>query len=529
MEKLNFIYRGVVEDNNDPEDQGRCRVRILGIHSPKLTDLRTDELPWCEKAGELFCGIMQGIGISSVPVNGTWVWVFFERGELSKPVYFASAAGGQYSEFPSQTSGFRDSNLYETNDVPYKYPRSNRMSHTDFNRLCTAKELEYTIHKVINDNRMSAGDIVEPESTSNYTRYPYNNVIETQAGHVLEFDDTKDNERIRLFHKSGSYEEVKPNGDRVERTNGTYYILTAADLKEIVAGEVKRVIGSNLSEYIKGNVELNVDGNLSWNVNGEIRFKSGSDIIYKGSTIQLNPTFGFADSKLKNLDISYNQTQTIIPSPPMVTYEVDQQGNVISTETSTIGDEIVDQGEEKPAPEESPVSDECVNPWDIAYTAFNSIGQAGWKENGSNKNILALWEEAGIKCSTDKTPWCAVFLTATLKRAKCKYVSTASSQAYKNYGIAVNSIAEARIGDILVYTNPGGSTGHVALYNGQLRGNYVGSLGGNQSDTLKVSNFNKDGSLRLAAIRRPVDANGVACPAATKPVITSTDKGGNTR
>ena len=41
--------------------------------------------------------------------------------------------------------------------------------------------------------------------------------------------------------------------------------------------------------------------------------------------------------------------------------------------------------------------------------------------------------------------------------------------------------------------------------------------------------FNKDGSLRLAAIRRPVDANGVACPAATKPVITSTDKGGNTR
>ena len=36
-QQLYGIYRGVVEDNNDPEKKGRCRVRVFGVHTKKKT------------------------------------------------------------------------------------------------------------------------------------------------------------------------------------------------------------------------------------------------------------------------------------------------------------------------------------------------------------------------------------------------------------------------------------------------------------------------------------------------------------
>lgn len=515
MEKLNGMYRGVVEDNNDPLSQGRCRIRILGVHSPKLTDLRSEELPWSEQASPFFSGMSQGIGISSVPINGAWVWLFFEKGDISKPVYFASMMGGAYSEVPEQTIGFRDSNLFEANGVPYKYPRSNRMTHNDSNRLSTGSELDYTIHKLIIDNKMSADGMVEPDSLSNYTKYPYNNVIETQSGHVLEFDDTKDNERIRLFHKSGSYEEVRPNGDRTLRTNGKYIICTTDELQEMIAKSVQRYIGENLVEHIKGNLDLVVEGNLNWKVNGEIRFKSDGNIYYKGNNIQLNPPFGFAEPALVNTGIVYNTALLNIPIPQ----SVDTVDTAITVDNKP-REEVTGGETEELAPVESPVTNpSCTNPWTVAWDSYNSIGQNGWKENGANKNILALWEEIGQPKKSDSIAWCACFLSATLKRAKCKYKPTPSSQAYSSYGQAVtgwagskaNWDANVKKGDILVFSHGGGS-GHVGFYNGD-SSQYpkVGLLGGNQSNTLKTLYFSctkTDTPMKLIAVRRALCEDG---------------------
>lgn len=521
---LNGFYRGVVENNNDPTFQNKCQIRIFGLHTPDITKLSSSDLPWAEQAGSIFSGSVQGVGVNSVPLNGSWVWVFFEMGDISKPVYFATSVGGDYASSPLETEGFRDSNLYNTDpNVVYRYPRSDRIggsNDNDVNRLCKAKTLSSTAHEIINFNVMSADGISEPSSASDNTIYPYNNVIETQAGHVLEFDDTKGNERIRLFHKSGSYEEVRPNGDRTLRTNGKYIICTVEDLNEIVAQSVQRYIGSNLIEHIKGNVELVVDGNLSWKVNGEIRFSAGDGILYKGDTIQLNPTFGFAEPALVNSGITYAQ-KLIEISLPSVSAE-DSNGNTI---INSAGPEITGGETEELQPVESPVTEgSCTNPWLVAYASYSSIGESGWKENGSNKNILSLWEEIGMPKSSDRTAWCACFLSATLKRAKCKYKPTPSSQAYATYGQEVtgwggskaNWDANVRKGDILVFSHGGGS-GHVGFYNGDSsRYPKVGVLGGNQSDTLKTLYFecNKTVTpMKLIAVRRALCEDGSACSA----------------
>jgi hypothetical protein len=41
-------YRAIVEDNEDPLDIGRVRVRILGMHSLDPKETPVDHLPWAE-------------------------------------------------------------------------------------------------------------------------------------------------------------------------------------------------------------------------------------------------------------------------------------------------------------------------------------------------------------------------------------------------------------------------------------------------------------------------------------------------
>lgn len=281
--QVNGFYRGVVENNQDPLKQARCQIRILGIHSPDLVDMSTDKLPWAEQASSLFCGFNQGIGMSSIPIQGTWVWVFFEKGEITKPIYFASVVGGRYEAKPEEKYGFRDQDLYNDQKT-YRYPREDRVeiSDTDINRLARVDLLESTIHKVINEAPRTNEDkswvkIIEPSSTNTYSNYTYNNVIESQSGHTIELDDSPQNERIRIFHSTGSYDEIKPNGDKITKNNN-YYILSQSNLNELIEGAVKKYVGGDYTEHIKGNVKYKVDGDLTWIIGGNIMWQVGKEV-----------------------------------------------------------------------------------------------------------------------------------------------------------------------------------------------------------------------------------------------------------
>lgn len=97
-EKISGIWRGVIEDNRDPEKRGRCRIRIFGIHTDvkektKFEGIPTDELPWAEPAYSLMEGGVSGFGSWCVPVQGSQVFLFFENGHILKPRFFASIPG----------------------------------------------------------------------------------------------------------------------------------------------------------------------------------------------------------------------------------------------------------------------------------------------------------------------------------------------------------------------------------------------------------------------------------------------------
>lgn len=112
MIKYSEFYRAKVLDNNDPDQLGRIKVEVypmlLGKETARLSQMTidgiaTEDLPWAVLAPSLFVGSGTSYGVFSVPEINTFVFVFFEAGDINQPIVFAEA--------PTATKGLPDSRL----------------------------------------------------------------------------------------------------------------------------------------------------------------------------------------------------------------------------------------------------------------------------------------------------------------------------------------------------------------------------------------------------------------------------------
>lgn len=116
------------------------------------------------------------------------------------------------------------------------------------------------------------------------TTYPFNKVFMSESGHVMEFDDTENSERIHLYHKTGTYMEIDANGTKVTRIvgdkyeilerNGFVYVKGAANVT--IEGNSNVLIKNNMNLDVYGNVNMNVSGNMNTAVTGSYNVKAGS-------------------------------------------------------------------------------------------------------------------------------------------------------------------------------------------------------------------------------------------------------------
>jgi hypothetical protein len=113
---------------------------------------------------------------------------------------------------------------------------------------------------------------VEPHTQFN-SQYPYNHVYESESGHIQEFDDTPNAERIHTYHKKGTFEEIYPDGSKVTKVVADDYELVYGKKFVHISGNANVLVGDdtddgNLTLYVKGNVDMQVDGNVTETVNG---------------------------------------------------------------------------------------------------------------------------------------------------------------------------------------------------------------------------------------------------------------------
>lgn len=77
--RLEGFYRAKVVDNSDPLRLGMVRVKVY----PMMMGVDDKSCPWAEP---MWYG-----GIVYIPPVNSWVWVFFDNGDITKPVWMGQS------------------------------------------------------------------------------------------------------------------------------------------------------------------------------------------------------------------------------------------------------------------------------------------------------------------------------------------------------------------------------------------------------------------------------------------------------
>jgi len=216
-----MFLKGLVEFVDDPLKLGRVKVRIIGKHSPNKTKpddydfLKTEDLPYAMPISPVGASSISGICNFSVPeINSVVVCGYFDEDE--QELFYIGTLGllGK-----TKIDGFG----IESNPNPLtEYPYSPLVSGTN-----TIEELDIT-------SAIPASFVVPQSGYA--TEYPYNKVIETAGGHVIEIDDTSGAERIRVKHKSGSFRSTDKDGNTIEYATGNLYLIGS---EVCISGDLK--------------------------------------------------------------------------------------------------------------------------------------------------------------------------------------------------------------------------------------------------------------------------------------------------
>ena len=269
MELMKWFI-GVVEDDNDPEKLGRVRVRIFGKHSDEtIEDLERGEgisvenLPWANVVQPNSAG-MDGIGMSPTGlVKGTRVFgVSLDDTFYNHLLVLGSLQWMQELE----------ANLKSFRDPDGKYPELK--GEISVNRLARNEKISETIVQQKKDTRITgissyAYSWDEP-LPAYQAQYPYNHVYQSKSGHVIEVDDTNGAERLHRWHKSGTYEEWKPDGSSALKIVGSDYQIVVKDRNVLIKGNCHITIEGNSELLVKGNVRQKINGDVQQDINGNV-------------------------------------------------------------------------------------------------------------------------------------------------------------------------------------------------------------------------------------------------------------------
>ena len=332
MGKSGFTwFVGVVEDRNDPKYLGRVRVRCLGLHTENLEKLPTTDLPWAHPMNPITSATVSGIGQTPLgPVEGTWVVGFFSDGEEAQQPIIMGTLPGVPSTLPSdsiktnedgtksQTKGFLDPNgaypKYAETDVNRMAVNDSENPHPTLSLRKADRDLKVGVANVdattIVDDVLTADDggfWDEPE-TPYAAKYPFNHVMETEGGHIREYDDTVDAKRIHERHASGTGYEVFDDGTKVTRVKKDNYTITTGD-------DYCHILGTTGGKetYDAGlRVKVNALGETGNNYNIEVGAKSNVTIEVQDGDINLISQLGDVNLKAgKNMNIDVAQALNI--------------------------------------------------------------------------------------------------------------------------------------------------------------------------------------------------------------------------
>jgi hypothetical protein len=272
----NFVWWiGIVESIKDPLKTGRVRVRCFEWHSKDKNVLPTDDLPWAQVLMPVTSTSNSGVGNSPTGlINGSWVMGFFLDGEDGQRPMVMGTIPGIPSTPPNSELGFNDPDgVYPSLT---EEPDTNRLARNDI-------DIPHKILQEKESRRIKGIPIAQTQakydepSSEFFSTYPDNQVFETKAGHIKEYDNTPGAERIHEYHKSGTFTEVNSLGNKHTRVVGKNYEIIANTNHVYVKGNCFLTIDESCFTRIKGDWNIEVDGNKNETVKGNVIEKYGKN------------------------------------------------------------------------------------------------------------------------------------------------------------------------------------------------------------------------------------------------------------
>jgi hypothetical protein len=160
------------------------------------------------------------------------------------------------------------------------------------------------LNMVFADRKQQRG--TNEPSTPYAAQFPYNKVIQTDSGHIIEYDDTPGAERVHIFHRSGSFIEMHPNGKVVYKSMNDGWLVSMADQHIKVKGTCNISVDGDTRIYSKG--EVHVQGEKDINIRTEKDF----NVYAKNINMRAKKTFKADGTKI---DLRY----ATLPGTPVFT------------------------------------------------------------------------------------------------------------------------------------------------------------------------------------------------------------------
>ncbi len=257
---LHFV--GVVEDIHDKTNGGRVRVRVFGIHPPRVPEAEeggdsvpTEHLPWAT--------VLDGTyGVSPViPTVGDWVFGFFIDGAEAQQPMVMGRIPGQHLQMPFGSG--------EPGEDPYLPPDVvNQFGRPPLHRYQSGEEAgkgQTLLQRVLSNTGIEQADgaafdeppIMMPENNYN------NRVIKSKGGdNFIVIGDGKEGESSDYFlisHSSGSVFQIDPNGTIFVKAFGDKYTSTQGVESNFVRGSSHTNIEEDYTIKIgkKGKIQIN--------------------------------------------------------------------------------------------------------------------------------------------------------------------------------------------------------------------------------------------------------------------------------
>lgn len=181
--------------------------------------------------------------------------------------------------------------VIENPDKGVRYPKESytKDSSTDVNKIATTGgQNNYPNNMIERSKGNTVKEIERGDSVVNPV-YPFNHVLETESGHVLEMDDTPASERLHMYHRSGTRLEVLPDGSQTMKVVNDSYEIILKDKKILIGGSVDIELANGDYNLITNKGESKDGGNVFITCDSDINLTAKGAIKLKGK-VSINGT-----------------------------------------------------------------------------------------------------------------------------------------------------------------------------------------------------------------------------------------------